>query len=122
MPTKKAAKKTKNGRPRSVMTSEKEIEILTAIRLGLRPASAAAANGVRAQTLHSHRERHAEFAEKVEQAVAACERRAVIAVVEKFDTDLRAATWFLERRFPDVWGKRDAPPIETEHEPDPRFD
>lgn len=122
MASKKASKKGANGRPRAVMTPEKELEILTAIRLGLRPATAANANGVRAQTLHSHTTRHPEFAEKVEQAVATCERRALIAVVEKFDTDLRAATWFLERRFPDVWGKRDAPPIEADHEPDPRFD
>ena len=73
------------------MTPEKELEILTAVRLSLRPATAANANGVRAQTLHSHTTRHPEFTEKVEQAVATCERRALISVVEKYDTDLREA-------------------------------
>ena len=110
------------GRPRSVMTPDKEIEILTAIRLGLREATAANVCGVPAQTFHSHKQRNADFADKVATCMAAAERKALVAVVERFNDDWRAATWFLERRFPDVWARRDAPPLQAEHEPDPRFD
>jgi transposase len=116
------ADKKRTGRPRSVMTPDKELEILTAIRLGLREATAANVCGVQSQTLHSHKQRHPEFADKIATSMAACERKALVAVVERFEDDWRAATWFLERRFPDVWGRREAPPIQAEHEPDPRFD
>jgi hypothetical protein len=47
------AAKKRTGRPRSVMTPEKELEILTAIRLGLREGTAANACGVAAQTLQT---------------------------------------------------------------------
>jgi len=116
------AAKKKTGRPRSVMTPEKELEILTAIRLGLREGTAANACGVAAQTLRSHIDRNPDFADKIATSMASAERNALVAVCERFDDDWRAATWFLERRFPETWGKRDAPPIEAEHQPDPRFD
>ena len=114
--------KKRTGRPRSVMTADKELEVLTAIRLGLREGSAAAACGVPTSTLRSHIDRNPVFAEKVATSMATAERKALVAVCAKFDEDWRAATWFLERRFPETWGKREAPPLEADHQPDPRFD
>ena len=96
-----------SGRPRSVMTPEKEIEILTSVKLGLRPATAARIAGLAASTFQSHMQRNEEFRARVEAAEATSDRNALAAIVEKFRKDWKAAAWFLERRFPGEYAKRE---------------
>lgn len=97
----------KTGRPRSVMTPEMETQIITAVKLGLREGTAARIAEIAPQTLRSHRDRHPEFAAKLEAAAATGERNALAAVVEKMRKDWKAAAWFLERRFPAEWARRE---------------
>jgi hypothetical protein len=67
--------------------------------------------------------RHREFRIQVERALAEAEARAVAQVARAAGEDWRAAAWWLERQFPDRWGRQlpraadvadELPPVETD--------
>jgi transposase-like protein len=102
----------KRGRP-SRLTEERQAKILEALRAGNYLTSAAALAGVSRSTLHAWRQEHPHFADAVDQARAHAEARNDAIVQMAARTQWQAAAWWLERSFPDRWGRRGR--IEHDH-------
>lgn len=94
------------GRP-SLYEPELVERILENIRWGMYVNEAALAAGVSKSTLHRWREEHPGFAEEVEIARAQAEQRHIRIIKRAADNgDWHASAFWLERSFPDRWGRR----------------
>jgi len=100
----------KTGRPRSEMTDAKIEAILKTIRLGLHPDRAAVAHGVASATMRAHKARHPGFATAVKEAEADAEKGYLSRILKHTNRQWTASAWILERRWPERWAKREAPP------------
>lgn len=103
---KPAAKPAKlpRGRP-SVMTSEKEAEILAILTMGGSRNIAADYVGIGRGTLHECIERDRSFSERIKKAESECQRLHLerLHLAEPW----QASAWMLERKWPDEFGRRD---------------
>lgn len=106
MAARTAAAKPK-GRP-SKYTEDRVVEIINTIRMGCYEVTAARAHGVSETTFHEWKNKYPDFKERVEQARAFAETRYVSVVrrAAESDHDWHAAAWWLERSYPDRWGRR----------------
>ena len=115
--------------PSSVWTPELEARFLQALDSGCFIETAAAYAGITKRTYYERlkrgarelarleqnprskpdpaREADVKFHQQVARALAACEVRSVALIGEAAKVQWQAAAWFLERKFPDRWGKRD---------------
>ncbi len=59
---------------------------------------------------------YAQFALRVDQAIAECEKRLVDRVVEASADNAAHAEWLLERRFPKEWAKRSYTNVEVQNQ------
>ncbi len=98
------------------LTTEIQQKICDAIRAGNFLVTAAVYAGVGKTALHEWLKRGAnedkgiyrDFVAGVEKANADAETRAVLLVIKSASAgSLQASTWFLERKFPHHWGRRD---------------
>jgi transposase len=99
-----------------MLTDELEQQLVGMLRAGNVIHVACAAVGIdqrsyqrwmqRGRTGRRVDSRHRAFREKVEQALAEAEARAVTQVAKAAGEDWRAAAWWLERQFPDRWGRQ----------------
>jgi transposase len=87
-------------------------QLITMLRAGNHVDIAAAAAGVPASTIAMLRERGGEIAEKVAQAAAEGEVRAVTQIAQAAAHNWQAAAWLLERTYPDRWAR----PVSRENE------
>ena len=104
------------GRP-SVLTPQVEERILGFLRLGNYIETACKAAGIhkdtfydwmkRARTGKPGDERYAEFAARVDSALAEAEGRDVQTILLASRQQWQAAAWRLERRFPERWSRND---------------
>lgn len=102
-PTKKAAKRGK-GRP-TVMTPDKEKEILAILTMGGSRNIAADYVGIAQGTLHDCIKRDAAFSERIKGAEAKGQIRHIKKVSES--EQWQASAWMLERKWADEFGRRD---------------
>ena len=105
--------------------------IVTALESGMSLRQAAVACGVSRDALNKWRKRgeageepYATFVDQTTRARAVAEERmaaVVVAAAQSGDskTSLNAATWWLERRRPERWARRDKPEVQIRTE-DPR--
>lgn len=111
-----ATKKT--GRP-SKFTAETRGKILEALRAGnFREVAAQYAGVARSTFCHWMQSAEPEFVafrEEVERAEQAAEVRAVALVMSAAAQDPKHAQWWLERKFPDRWGRKDRHEIKSEN-------
>jgi hypothetical protein len=93
-----------------------EKRILDALRDGATMELAARAAGISPRTLRRWRDRHETFNRKVQRAKAEAGADALDTINEAAsDGDWRAASWILEKRFPDQYGETsDLPQEEVE--------
>lgn len=99
---------------RSKLTPEVQERIIQAIRAGNYRETAAAYAGIHIGTFYRWLQKgeraksgpYREFREAIERAEAEAEVRHVAIVAKAATDDPKAAMWWLERRFPDRWGRR----------------
>ena len=101
----------------SKLTPEREKLILDAIRAGNDVVVAAQLAGIAQSTFYEWQRRgrtgeqpYARFGERLEQALAHAEAYAVSIVRRSMVGDARHAQWWLERKHPERWGRRQPPP------------
>lgn len=110
------------GRP-SKLTPELQERIVQAIRAGNYVATAVAYAGISQSTFYRWMERgkrqrggrFREFWEAIARAEAEAEVRNVALIQKEAQKNAVHAEWWLERRFPDRWGRRE---IAVEHRAD----
>jgi len=88
-------------------TPEVETAILNALRVGNTRTDSALAAGVSLGTLSEWCRRYPEFLAGVEKAEADARLRFVGIIATASKTSWQAAAWFLERRRPEHWGRRE---------------
>jgi transposase len=102
--------------PKTSLTPEMQGRVIDAIRAGNYLDTAAAYAGIHRSTLHDWLKRgrsknpeepFASFVEAVEEAMGKAETRFVALIAEAAQTTWTAAAWWLERRYPDRWGRRE---------------
>ncbi|HZU76708.1 MAG TPA: hypothetical protein VFA70_08085 [Dehalococcoidia bacterium] len=96
---------------------ERAQRAVEAVRAGNYMVVAARLAGISESTLYEWLERgragrapYAEFAREVERARAEAEARMLLVVQTAARLHWQAAAWFLERAFPDRWGRRPVQP------------
>jgi hypothetical protein len=95
------------GRP-SKYTKERAGRILSALREGNTRSASAALGGIDVGTLVSWERRFSDFSAHVKEAEAAAERMHVGNIKRAaFSGNWQASAWWLERRRPDDWGRKD---------------
>jgi hypothetical protein len=95
------------GRP-SKLTPATESVILDALRAGATRTDAFEAAGIARSKISVYLKRFGTFRDAVIEAEAAAALRAVVTVRQAINAgDWRAASWWLERRRHDEWGRRD---------------
>ncbi|HXM86142.1 MAG TPA: hypothetical protein VN889_00775 [Solirubrobacteraceae bacterium] len=111
------------GRP-TKFTPEVAAKIIQAAQAGVYPAVAAAFAGVSTSTLDGWLHEAAAdidagretplsvFSEEIVRIVAQTEVAALARIRAAMAEDWRAAAWFIERRFPERWSKRDTRHVE----------
>ena len=112
---------TKVGR-KTKLTPEVQNKIASAIKAGNYACVAAAYAGIGERTFYQWLERgrvepgsiYAQFAQVVKDAESEAEVRAVAMVQKAMGDNWTAAMTFLERKFPDRWGRRDRLKLEVE--------
>ncbi len=113
---------------RSKLTDPLQLQLVNAIRAGAYLEEAARAYGIAPSTFHSWRQRgnealakgsqaareapYAAFSLAIDRALAEAEVQAVGVIRAAFKDDWRSAAWYLERRHPDRWRKRQTTEIE----------
>ena len=110
------------GRP-TKLTPDTQKTIVSYLRKGNTVEAAATAAGVHRVTLHEWLARgrtelsgpHVEFLAAVEQAQAMAHVNAVERLQKGAEKDWKAALAFLERRYPDEWGKRNFVQVELQN-------
>jgi len=105
--------KKKNGRP-SKLTPKLRKEIVSLIKAGCFIEMTCALVGINKSTYYAWMKRGKEskrrthlrtFYDEVTRAHAICELRMVKIISKAAEEDWRASAWFLERKFPQRWGK-----------------
>jgi transposase len=98
---------------RTKLTPELQSKIAGAIAAGNYHEVACALAGVSTSTFYAWLEKgragkspYVEFLEAVKKAEAAAEVKRIQIITKAADTDWKAAAWYLERRYPERWGKR----------------
>jgi transposase-like protein len=98
------------GRP-SKLTVEVQMRVCEALRGGNYRDVAAQWAGISPSTLakwlKKKDEKHLAFQRAVEEAERAAEVRAVAIVMKAASSEPRHAQWWLERKYPERWGRRD---------------
>lgn len=89
------------------LTPAVEKIILDALRAGATRTAAFEAAGVHRSKISVYMRGFATFRDAVTQAEAQAEIRATITVRQALESDWKAASWWLERRRHDDWGRRD---------------
>lgn len=89
----------------SKYTPETIKRILDLLRTGVRLRVAATAAGISESTLFNWKNQYPEFADQVEQAQAESCVFYLEIIRKAAETNWQAAAWFLERRFPDDFGR-----------------
>lgn len=112
--TKKAEPKRERGRPREVMSPEEETRLVRIVSTGPYVSQAARALGLPESTVRMHKSRNPDFAERLEQAEAACENGWLARALKAARSDARVLIQLLERRFPARWGKQDRLPVDED--------
>jgi len=103
---KKPAKKKRGpGRP-TKYTPETVTAIINAIMDGNYKAVAARIAGVSRDTLYEWESRYPEFSDAIKNAEAVGEAEHV-ARIKRGPMQWQSSAWFLERKYPDRWGKRE---------------
>ncbi len=93
------------GRP-SKFTPEREAAILEAVRAGNYLETAAHLSGISKTTLYEWRDHYPNFANALEKARAEAEANCIALVKSAAIENWQAAAWWLERSFPDKYGRR----------------
>lgn len=94
-----------------------ERRILESVREGSTLQMAARSAGISPRTLRRWRDRYPDFDRKVQRAKAEAGERALGVIQEAADKgDWRAASWWLEKRFPEQYGETDDLPEEEVRE------
>jgi hypothetical protein len=88
-------------------TPEREQRLLDAVRAGNTRRASAAYAGVSEDSLERWQQRYAGFADALTRAEAEAEVRNVAIVQQAARDDWRAAAWWLERRRPEEYARRD---------------
>jgi hypothetical protein len=89
------------------LTPAVEKIILDALRAGATRTAAFEAAGVHRSKISVYMRGFATFRDAVMQAEAQAEIRATVTVRQAIESDWKAASWWLERRRHDDWGRRD---------------
>lgn len=118
--------RNKGGRP-SKLTEEVKNRLLDALRMGNYYEAACAYAGVSYSTLRgwivkgekAKSGKYLKFLEAVRQAEAEAEARIVLQWQKAMPEDWRAAQAFLERRYPERWGKKETHVVEGGDEKKP---
>lgn len=98
-----------NGKPVGRPTKrnpEREAKIIEAIRAGNYIETSAHLGGIGISTLYEWRDKYPKFAEAIEKARAEAEAASVALVQSAAIENWQAAAWWLERSFPDKYGRR----------------
>ena len=98
--------KSKGGRP-SKKTPDRVQRLLNAIALGLPYNMACAVSGLSFRTFCDWRQQDPSFAQKVDCAGAKAIERHLRLLDEAASNNPKISMWFLERRAPELFGKRD---------------
>lgn len=98
----------------SKFTPEVALSILNFVRSGNSQDAASQASGINPATYYNWQKkasagdkRYVKFFEDVKQAKAEAEVRNVMIISDAAEKSWQAAAWWLERRNPDVWARRD---------------
>jgi hypothetical protein len=89
------------------LTPAVEKVILDALRAGATRTAAFEAAGVSRARISTYMRSFVTFRDAVTQAEAQAEIRATVTVRQAIENDWKAASWWLERRRHDDWGRRD---------------
>ena len=107
---------------RSKLTPKTQDKIVSAIRAGNYAVVAAEYAGISESSFYAWLQRgrergtgpYAEFLEAVKEAEREAEVRAVAMIQKQMPENWTAAMTFLERKFPQRWGRRDRTPLEVD--------
>ena len=94
------------GRPRKLADPQRRETLLKALEAGHTYKAACASAGLSEDAFARYRAEYADFADDVRQAEAKAAIRLVGQILEAGDKDWRALAWWLERRFPEEWGRK----------------
>jgi hypothetical protein len=106
------------------LTPELQQKLVSAIAAGNYIETACALVGIGTTTFYrwlelgsgpNARSPYREFREAVKKAEAAAEAKRIQIITEAAKEDWKAAAWYLERRYPERWGRRDRLQAELEH-------
>jgi hypothetical protein len=104
--TDKPTSKKRAPRRRPVMNETTVADLVRLVRCGMHPAEAAKAIGVNPEALKSAKRRHNDVRAQIERAEAVAEASALTVLQRAMNTgSVPAATWFLERRYPQRWAR-----------------
>lgn len=88
-------------------TPERREKLLTALRDGNTHRAACAQGCIDQGTFIDWQRRYPDFANAVKRAEAEAELKHVANITKASETNWTASAWWLERRFPDDWGRKD---------------
>jgi len=90
------------------IVGKRDVEkVAVLLKVGVSVSAACELAGVDYEEFRKVLERRGDLRSMVERAKAEAELMAVKAILEAAKKDWRAAAWFLERRFPEYWSKRE---------------
>jgi|DEB0MinimDraft_4_1074332.scaffolds.fasta_scaffold01490_6 transposase len=99
---------------KSLLTPERQERIVNAIKAGNYSFVAAQLGGIGERTFYSWMERgekgeepYAQFMQAVKEAETHAEARNIALVQRHAQSSWQAAAWYLERKAPDRWGRRE---------------
>lgn len=92
---------------RTKYTEETVAKIEQAISIGATYKLAAQYAGINEATLHEWRNKKPEFSERLSRAEGKAAIQSLATIRAAAPQDWRAASWLLERRYPDEYGKRE---------------
>lgn len=111
------------------LTAPRADRIVALLRSGQHRATACYAAGVSDRAFRdwvslgeAGDERWSDFAQRVREAEAECETRAIVQIQAIGENDWRALAWWLERRFPTRWGDAKAASARVDAERETIFD
>jgi hypothetical protein len=113
------------GRPFKLADPQKRKTLLEALAAGNTRKAACAYAGISEDAFARYRAEYPDFADDVREAEAKAVIRAVGLILQAGDKDWRALAWWLERRYPEEWGRKnqtiltgkDVGPVQIEEVP-----
>jgi hypothetical protein len=94
------------GRPRKLADPQRRETLLNALEAGHTRKSACAHAGLSEDAFARYRAAYPDFADDVLQAEAKASIHCVEQILEAGEKHWRALAWWLERRFPEEWGRK----------------